>query len=99
MKKLPRITRAEAVIHGVLKLVWDDHYEGVVDLRPVIERGRLFTYLQKRENFAKFKVEEYGHSVGWIDDEGHEIDFDAYNLRLKAENQAQLQKLVANMRV
>jgi hypothetical protein len=99
MKKLPRIIRAEVVIHGVLKLVWDDYYEGVVDLRPIIDRGQIFTYLQKRENFVKFKVDEHGHSIGWIDEEGHEIDFDAYNLRQKAENQAHLQKLVANMRV
>lgn len=99
MKKLPRIAHAEAVIHGVLKIVWDDHYEGVVDLWPVIERGHIFTYLQKAENFSKFTVEEHGHSIGWIDDEGHEIDFDAYNLRMKAENQAQLHRLVANMRV
>ena len=41
MKKLPRIVSAEAVIHGVLKIVWNDGYEGVVDLRPVIDRGRL----------------------------------------------------------
>ena len=35
--------------------------------------------------------------IGWIDDEGNEIDFGADTLRMKAENQAKLQKLVANM--
>ena len=96
MKKLPRIISAEAVIHGVLKIVWDDGYEGVVDLRPVIDRGRIFTYLQDKENFPKFSVEEYGHSIGWVNDKGEEIDFGSDNLREKAENQAKLQKLVAN---
>ena len=42
MKKLPRIVVAESVIHGVLKVVWNDGYEGVVDLRPTIARGRIF---------------------------------------------------------
>jgi hypothetical protein len=96
-RRLPRIVSAEPVIHGVLKIVWDDGYEGIVDLRPTIDRGKIFTYLQKPENFAKLKVAEYGHSVGWVDGEGNEIDFGADNLRMKAENQAKLQKLVATM--
>ena len=99
MKKLPRITSAEAVIHGVLKIVWNDGYEGVVDLRPVIDRGRIFTYLQLPEDFRKFTVEEFGHSIGWIDEAGEEIDFGSDNLRRKAENQARLHKLVAEMQI
>jgi hypothetical protein len=90
---LPRITYAEVVIHGVLKIAWDDEYEGVVDLRPSIDRGRIFDYLKDLENFRKLKVEEYGHSTGWINDAGEEIDFGADNLRRKAENQAKLHKL------
>jgi hypothetical protein len=34
MKRLPRIAAAEPVIYGVLKLVFTDGYERVVDLRP-----------------------------------------------------------------
>lgn len=98
MKKKPlRITAAEPVIHGVLKIVWSDGYEGVVDLRPIIERGKIFTYLQHPKNFRKFKVAEFGHSIGWINTEGEEIDFGADNLRRKAENQAKLHKLVAEL--
>jgi hypothetical protein len=97
MKKLPRITAAEPVIHGVLKIVWSDGYEGVVDLRPTIERGKIFEYLQKPGNFRRFKVSEFGHSIGWINAEGEEIDFGADNLRRKAENQAKLHKLVAEL--
>ena len=37
MKKLPRIVSTEPVIHGVLKIVWSDGYEGVVDLRPEVQ--------------------------------------------------------------
>src|SRR5262245_51482047 len=63
VKKLPRIKTAKPVIHGVLKLVFTDGYEGVVDLRPIIARGRIFTWLQRRKNFQKVQLEEYGHHV------------------------------------
>lgn len=97
MKKPTRITSAEPVIHGVLKIVWNDGYEGVVDLRPVIDRGKIFTHLKNPMNFRKFKVDEYGHSIGWINQDGDEIDFGSDNLRKKAENQAKLHKLVSEL--
>src|SRR5262245_40820111 len=87
VKKLPRIVTAEPVIHGVLKIVWNDGYEGVVDLRPTIARGRIFTYLQKSKNFFQVRVSQYGHSIEWMNEKGQEIDFGADTLRLKAENQ------------
>lgn len=95
MKKLPRIVSAEPVIHGVLKIVWTDRYEGVVDLRPTIARGRIFTYLQKPANFAKVRVSEYGHSIEWTNEKGQEIDFGADTLRAKAENQARLNEVAS----
>ena len=96
MKKLPRIITAEPVIHGVLKLVFTDGYEGVVDLRPIIAQGRVFKWLQKPKNFLKMQLEEYGHHVFWIDDKGQEIDFGADGLRRDAEKQAELHKLIAS---
>ena len=95
VKKLPRIVSAEPVIHGVLKLVWTDGYEGVVDLRPTIARGRIFTYLQNPKNFMKIRVSEYGHSIEWINEKGEEIDFGADTLRAKAENQARLNEVAS----
>jgi hypothetical protein len=95
VKKLARIVTAEPVIHGVLKIAWTDGYEGVVDLRPTIARGRIFTYLQDPKNFAKVRVSEYGHSIEWINRKGEEIDFGADTLRLKAENQAHLNKVAS----
>ena len=95
MKKLPRIVSAQRVIHGVLKIVWTDGYEGVVDLRPTIARGRIFTYLQNPKNFAKVQVSEYGHSIEWINEKGEEIDFGADTLRSKAENQARLNEVAS----
>ena len=96
MKKLPRIVSAEPVIHGVLKLVFTDGYEGVVDLRPIIARGNIFTWLQKPKNFQKVQLEEYGHHVFWLDNKGHEIDLGADGLRRDAEKQAELHKLIAS---
>jgi hypothetical protein len=96
-KLLPRIVSAEPVIQGVLKLVWNDGYEGIVDLRPTIARGRIFTYLREPENFRKVQVSEYGHSIEWINEKGEEIDFGADTLRLKAENQARLNKIASTL--
>lgn len=95
VKKLPRIVSAMSVIHGVLKIVWNDGYEGVVDLRPTIARGRIFTYLQNPKNFAKVRVSDYGHSIEWINEKGEEIDFGADTLRAKAENQARLNEVAS----
>ena len=95
VKKLPRIVSAEPVIHGVLKIVWTDGYEGVVDLRPTIARGKIFNYLRNPGNFQKLRVSEYGHSIEWINDEGEQIDFGADTLRLKSENQARLNEVAS----
>jgi uncharacterized protein DUF2442 len=74
MTEIPRIMTAEPVIHGVLKIQWDDGYAGIVDLRPVIARGRIFTYLQEPKNFEKLKIGEHGHGIVWVNDAGEEID-------------------------
>jgi Protein of unknown function (DUF2442) len=95
LKKLPRIVLAEPVIHGVLKIVWNDGYEGIVDLRPTIARGRIFTHLQNAKNFSKVRVSEFGHSVEWTDGDGDQIDFAADTLRTKAENQARLNEVAS----
>ena len=96
MKKLPRIVSAEPVIHGVLKLVFTDGYEGVVDLRPLIARGRIFTWLQKPRNFEKVQLQEYGHHVFWTNSKGQEIDLGADSLRRDAEKQAELHRVIAS---
>ena len=33
------------MIHGVLKIKFDDGYEGVVDLRPLLAKGKVFAWL------------------------------------------------------
>ena len=87
---LPRMVSVTPVIHGVLKIVWNDGYEGVVDLRPLLAKGKIFTYLQTWSNFEKVNLGEYGHSIYWIDDKGYEIDLSADSLRRDTERQAEL---------
>ena len=94
MKRLPRVSSAEPVIHGVLKLVFVDGYEGVVDLRPLLAKGKVFAWLQTPENFRSVRVDEYGHAISWTDDTGYLIDVGADSLRRNCERQAEIHKLM-----
>ena len=86
---LPRIVSVSCVIHGVLKINWNDGYEGVVDLRPLLARGEIFTWLQNSSNFKEVALGEYGHSIYWLDDQEYTIDLSADSLRRDAERQAE----------
>ena len=90
MPDIPRIASAETVIPGVLKIVWDDDYAGVVDLRPVLMRGGNLAFLQKPEAFAKVKVGEYGRTIAWLDPGGETVDFGSLSLRQRAERQTEM---------
>lgn len=85
-----RIMTAEPVVHGVLKLVWSDGYEGVVDLRGIIADGAIFEHIRQPEYFAKVRVAKYGHSIYWGDEDNEEVDFGADRLRELADEQAAL---------
>ncbi|HXW26984.1 MAG TPA: DUF2442 domain-containing protein [Xanthobacteraceae bacterium] len=90
MSDLVRITAAEAVLPGVLKLTWNDGYEGIVDLRGVIADGAIFEFIRDPENFRKVRVASYGHSIYWGEEDNEEVDFGADRLREMAEEQAAL---------
>jgi hypothetical protein len=92
MTEIPRIVAAESAIHGVLKIEWSDGYVGVVDLRPVIARGNIFTYLRNSDAFEKVRIGEHGHALVWTNESGEEIDFGAQSLRRRAEQQAELHR-------
>ena len=93
MMEIARIVSAEPVIYGVLKVEWDDGYMGVVDLRPVISRGKIFAYLESAENFKKFRIGEHGHAIIWTNERGEDIDFGTDSLRQRAEKQAELHRV------
>jgi len=90
-----RIVSAEPVIHGVLKIVWTDGYAGIVDMRPIIAEGRIFSYLANPENFREVQVGYYGHHIEWKNEKGEEIDFGADSLRERAERQAAILALAS----
>jgi hypothetical protein len=82
---------AEPVIFGVVKIVWKDGFAGIVDLRPMLAKGEMFNFF--RVNPARFddlKLEDYGHSIFWLDGDNDAIDFGSDSLRRRAERQAGL---------
>jgi Protein of unknown function (DUF2442) len=94
VKKLPCIVDAQPVIHCVLKVRYDDGYGGVDDLRPLIAKGKVFACLSAPGHFAAVRVDEFGHSVSWLDDQGCAIDLSADSLRRDAERQAEIHRLM-----
>ena len=87
---------AEPVIFGVVKIVWKDGYAGIVDLRPLLARGEMFEFLRANPSrFDALKLEDHGHKIFWLDDQGEEIDFGADSLRQRAERQAGLLHLAS----
>jgi hypothetical protein len=85
-----RISAAEAVLPGVLKLSWNDGYEGIVDLRGVIAEGELFAPLRNADHFRNLHVADFGHSVYWGGDSDEDVDFGCDRLREMAERQVAL---------
>jgi Protein of unknown function (DUF2442) len=90
MNDILRIVTAEPVLQGVLKIGWNDGYQGIVDLRGAIAEGELFEYIRNPENFKNVHVERYGHSIYWGEEGNEEVDFGCDRLREMAEEQAAL---------
>ena len=85
---------AEPIMFGVVKIVWKDGFAGVVDLRPVLAKGAMFEFLRAHpDRFDDLRLEDYGHNIFWLDDQGDEIDFGSDSLRRHAEEQASLPHL------
>jgi hypothetical protein len=90
MTDILRITAAECIVQGVLKVTWNDGYEGVVDLRGVIADGELFEHVRNQDNFKNVCVAPCGHSIYWGEEGNEEVDFGCDRLRELAEEQASL---------
>ncbi len=90
MKRPLHILTAEAVIPGVLKVVWSDGYEGIVDIRGLLKAGPIFKPLQDADYFRSVKVDTFGHSIYWGEEYAEDVDFGCDRLREMAEDQAAL---------
>jgi len=87
---------AEPVIFGVVKIIWQDGFAGIVDLRPLLAKGEMFGFLRADpRRFDGLKLEEYGYKIFWLDDQDDEIDFGSDSLRQRAERQAGLLHLAS----
>jgi hypothetical protein len=96
MTDMIAIESAEPVIFGVLKIVWKDGFAGIVDLRPLFSKGEMFEFLRADPaRFDQLRLEEHGHKIFWLDDQGDEIDFGSTSLRQRAERQAGLLHLAS----
>jgi hypothetical protein len=89
MTDIIAIRSAEPIMFGVVKIVWKDGFAGVVNLRRVLAKGAMFEFLRAQpRRFDDLRLEDYGHSIFWLDDKGDEIDFGSDSLRRRAEEQA-----------
>jgi Protein of unknown function (DUF2442) len=96
MSEIIRMKSVEPVLHGVVKIVWLDGYEAIVDLRPVIAEGEIFEALRgSPELFSSVKLADFGHAIYWLDTGGDEIDFGSDQLRRRAERQAATLRLAS----
>jgi hypothetical protein len=96
MNEIIRMKSVEPVLHGVVKIVWLDGYEAIVDLRPVIASGDIFESLRDSpERFNSVKLADFGHVITWIDSHDDEIDFGSDQLRRRAERQAEILRLAS----
>lgn len=84
------IVAAEPVLHGVLKLTFDDGYEGIVDLRGIMAHGDIFASLRDPASFRQVRVSQFGHSIFWGEEDDEDVDFGCDRLREIAEEQAAL---------
>jgi len=85
-----RIVSAELVLHGVIKLAWDDGFQGLVDFRPFIAIGRAYAPLAEPATFAAFHIAEHGFSLGWGYPDDPFVDFGADRLLELAHHQQEL---------
>ncbi|HUB65091.1 MAG TPA: DUF2442 domain-containing protein [Methylocella sp.] len=96
MNEIIRMKSVEPVLHGVVKIVWLDGYEAIVDLRPVLCGGGIFESLRdSQECFNAVKLSDFGHAICWFDSKGDEIDFGSESLRRRAERQAEILRLAS----
>lgn len=73
------VLKASANGDSLLRLVFADGEERVVDFKPVIQRGGVFTRLSDPQLFARVSVSKDGRYIEWPG----EIDFCADALWLE----------------
>jgi hypothetical protein len=63
------ITSAEYVDGYRLKLAFRDGSSGIADLKPMIDRGGVFTPLKDIDFFKAFSISPYWNTLTWCDEQ------------------------------
>jgi hypothetical protein len=82
----PLLEAVEPVSFGFLRLVFDDGYESVIDLRPLMDKP-LWRDVRTREDLFALELEESGDYVFWPKSEYLQLPADG--LRWDCERQQQ----------
>jgi hypothetical protein len=84
----PLIANVEPVMFGVLRIVFDDGYEGVLDLRSVMGKG-IWQNIRTREDFFEVELEQFGSHLSWPKGDGV-TELPADGVRVACERQEML---------
>jgi hypothetical protein len=60
----PLIVSVEPVMFGVLRVVFDDGYEGVLDLRSVMGQA-IWQNIRTKEDFFEVELDQIGGHLSW----------------------------------
>jgi hypothetical protein len=60
----PLVVSVEPVMFGVLRVVFDDEYEGILDLRSRMGQG-IWQNIRTREDFFEVELEQFGSHLSW----------------------------------
>jgi len=78
---LYRIVKATAHTNHTVTVTWSDGVEAVVDLAPIVAKGKVFTAMQEPDYFTQhMRVAEDRLGLEWP----HRVDFSADGLRFMA---------------
>lgn len=78
---LYRIDKATAQANHTVTVTWSDGVEAVIDLAPVVAKGKVFTAMQDPDYFTQhMRVAEDRLGLEWPD----RVDFSADGLRFMA---------------
>jgi hypothetical protein len=86
----PLIATVEPVMFGVLRVVFDDGYEGILDLRSDMGRG-IWQNIRTREDFFEVELDQFGSDLSWPKG-GGVTELPADGVRLTCERQESLLK-------
>ena len=88
----PLIVSVEPLMFGVIRLLFDDGYEAVLDLRPLMQR-RIWKDISTKDDFFAVEIAEHGDHISWPAGGGL-AELPADGLRRECERQ---QKMISLM--